>query len=360
MSIVVNTNVSATTASLNLSRANDSRRKSLARLSSGNRIVSSADDAGGFAEAYKLPSSVKRVEAVRNNVEDGVSYLQAQDGVPQVAGNVLDRMVELRTLVQYETKDTKNVENHFKEFLEVQRQFRHIYYEKCDGISLSAISLAKAAGATTDGAGGGSTTPAPSGAALRKVSISGKVLILSKTTIQTEGDNWRNSIQDDMPGTTGGLPSLGIGPNAKDPLLTLFTINLPDNVTYYDYDFLETCAPDHLQVSLYASASAGTKFAPYLGFSGNDVFATPAGSPGVQDAWDVKAENGAEKSRLNMSSELLAHKQTNLKATHNRIIDADMALESTRFARRKMLVQARVAMTVQANQLTNAVLTLLG
>ena len=69
MSIVVNT--SATTASLNLSRANDSLRKSLARLSSGNRIVSPADDASGLA-AYQLSSSLKRVEAVRNNVQNGV------------------------------------------------------------------------------------------------------------------------------------------------------------------------------------------------------------------------------------------------------------------------------------------------
>ena len=38
MPIVVNSNASATSASFNLSRANDSLRKSLERLSSGNRI----------------------------------------------------------------------------------------------------------------------------------------------------------------------------------------------------------------------------------------------------------------------------------------------------------------------------------
>ncbi|MDA0724199.1 MAG: flagellin, partial [Verrucomicrobia bacterium] len=40
MPIVINTNTAATTASFNLSKANDSLRKSLGRLSSGNRIVS--------------------------------------------------------------------------------------------------------------------------------------------------------------------------------------------------------------------------------------------------------------------------------------------------------------------------------
>ena len=71
MPIVVNTNSSATTASFNLSSANDALRKSLARLSSGKRIVSPADDAGGMAVAYKMASKLKRTEAVRSNVQNG-------------------------------------------------------------------------------------------------------------------------------------------------------------------------------------------------------------------------------------------------------------------------------------------------
>ncbi len=50
---------------------------------------------------------------------------------------------------------------------------------------------------------------------------------------------------------------------------------------------------------------------------------------------DARAENGAEQNRLNMTSELLVQNQTNLEAAHGRIMDADVALESTRFARQK-------------------------
>ena len=57
MPIVVNTNVSATTASFNLSRANDALRKSLSRLSSGKRIVSPADDAGDSRWPTSFPRS---------------------------------------------------------------------------------------------------------------------------------------------------------------------------------------------------------------------------------------------------------------------------------------------------------------
>ena len=70
MPIVVNSNASATSASFNLSRANDSLRSSLERLSSGKKINRSGDDAGGLAVAYKLESVGKRTKATVQNVQN--------------------------------------------------------------------------------------------------------------------------------------------------------------------------------------------------------------------------------------------------------------------------------------------------
>ena len=100
MPIVVNSNASATQASFNLSRANDALRQSLARLSSGKRINSPADDAGGLAVAYKLNSTINRSYAVIQNAQNSLSYLQVQDSALGVVGNILDRMAELRTMAQ--------------------------------------------------------------------------------------------------------------------------------------------------------------------------------------------------------------------------------------------------------------------
>ena len=75
---------------------------------------------------------------------------------------------------------------------------------------------------------------------------------------------------------------------------------------------------------------------------------------------DVRAENGAEQNRLNVATELLMQNQTNLEAAHGRIVDADMALESTRMARQNVLVQSSAAMLAQANQLTGIILQVLG
>ena len=63
---------------------------------------------------------------------------------------------------------------------------------------------------------------------------------------------------------------------------------------------------------------------------------------------DMRAENGAEQNRVMQRIDLLQSNLTNIEA-HGRIMDADIALESTRFARHNILVQASASMTAQAN-----------
>lgn len=140
MTIGFNTNTIATKASLNLSQANDALRRSLARLSSGNRIVDSTDDPGGISLAYKLNSRLIRTAAVKQNVQNSISFLQVQDGALQSAGNIVSRMSELRSMAQDITKNSTDVEYYSKEFLELQRQLSQIYRQKFNGVELFAVS----------------------------------------------------------------------------------------------------------------------------------------------------------------------------------------------------------------------------
>ena len=98
MPIVVSSNTTAATAPFNLSHTNTTFRKSSSRLSSGKRIVSPADDAGGLAVAYKLDSKLSRTEAVRQNMQNGLPYLQVQDGALPTVAKFADRMSKLRTM----------------------------------------------------------------------------------------------------------------------------------------------------------------------------------------------------------------------------------------------------------------------
>ena len=136
MSVVINTNYSATVAANNLASSNSMLQKSLNRLSSGSKIVSPADDAGGLAVSMKLSAAARRSGAAVINVSNTVSYLQTQDGVLKVAGKVLDRMGELRTLYTDPTKNDTDKANYDAEFTSLQEQLRSLSAETFNGNAL--------------------------------------------------------------------------------------------------------------------------------------------------------------------------------------------------------------------------------
>ena len=72
-----------------------------------------------------------------------------------------------------------------------------------------------------------------------------------------------------------------------------------------------------------------------------------------------RAQNGAEGSRLGFAAEMLTANRTNLEAANSRIVDVDVASESTKLARNSILVQASSAMLAQANTATQSVMRLL-
>ena len=77
------------------------------------------------------------------------------------------------------------------------------------------------------------------------------------------------------------------------------------------------------------------------------------------DLASYRANNGAEQSGLSFASELLVLNRTNLEAAVGRIVDVDVADESTQLAKWTTLTQAGTAMLAQANQSKQSVLQLL-
>src|SRR3984957_11897242 len=100
MSVIINTNMAAMIAANNLASSNASLQTSLTMLSSGSKIVNPSDDAGGLAVSMKLSAAATRDGAVESNIADTTSYLQTQDGALQVAGQIVDRISELKTMYE--------------------------------------------------------------------------------------------------------------------------------------------------------------------------------------------------------------------------------------------------------------------
>ncbi len=79
----------------------------------------------------------------------------------------------------------------------------------------------------------------------------------------------------------------------------------------------------------------------------------------IQRVATMRANNGAEQSRLGFASEVLTVNKANLESANSRIVDVDVAEESTRLARWNVLVQSGTAMLSQANQSSQIALRLL-
>ena len=129
MSLVINTHSAASAATVNLNRSNALLQKSLNRLSSGVKITSPADDAGGLAVSMKMAAAIRRTDAANSNVANAISFLQTQDGGLATAGKILGRISELRTLYSDVTKNTNDRANYETEFDQLKSQLIDITSE---------------------------------------------------------------------------------------------------------------------------------------------------------------------------------------------------------------------------------------
>ncbi len=270
MSVVINTNYAATVASNNLAASNSMLQRSLNRLSSGSKIVNPADDAGGLAVSMKLSAAAKRSGAAATNIGNSVSFLQTQDGVLKVAGKVLDRISELKTLYADPTKNADDKANYDAEFTQLQSQLTSLTDEKFNDVALFGSS-----DLTVQVSEDGSQT----------VTLSGKDLADSASGVGALTDSGVTSLADiDLSDITGAIQSVAT----------------------------------------------------------------------------MRANNGAEQSRLGFASEVLTVNKANLEAANSRITDVDVAQESTQLARWNILVQSGTAMLSQANQSAQVALRLIG
>jgi flagellin len=284
--ISINTNSAATAAAYNLGNINTSLQKSLQRLSSGSRINSSYDDAGGLAVSMKLSASIRRTEATQANVSNALAFLETQDGVLKSADKVVSRMSELAQLATDVTKSTSDLQLYQTEVNTLKSQLSSMLAEAFNGISLF-------------GGTAGTTVATGTNATI-------KTVVASQDGSQTIGISQANLA---FVSHSASIGSVGAG----------------------------------IDISTATGALA----------------AVTTLTSAIQNLATLRAGNGSEQSRMNFAADVLAINKTNLESANSRIIDVDVAEESTKLARFNILQQAGTAMLAQANQSTQSILRLL-
>jgi len=379
MPVSINTNYAATAASNNLALSNSMLQRSLNRLSSGSRIVSPADDAGGTAVAMRLSANAKRSGSAATNINNAVSLLQNQDGALKVGGKILERMAELQSLWNDATKNAEDKSLYDIEFNALQGQLRSLSEEKFNGVNIFGSTathiITSAAGDQTltisaKGVGATGTEGTPSkvtSSAYTTATAAGTVTIAGITIAVTTADtatSMMEKIRDNaelLGKATASLNSSGklVISNAIYGANDLVISGTAAALTALGISAGTTSdgtadTRDKISV-LMEAASLGDTFVDGVDLDVNEVI-----NDAQNEFASYRAHNGAEQNGLNFAAELLVLNKANLEAATGRIVDVDVADESTQLAKWTTLTQAGTAMLAQANQANSLVLKLLG
>jgi flagellin len=134
--MVINTNISAQSTAALLSQSSSMLSQSLARLSSGSKITSPADDSAGLAVSVELTAEMGRINAASNNVADANSFNQTQDGYLQQVSSALNRMSELAIQSQDVTKSDSDRSLYDQEFQTLASFIKDVATKDFNGVSL--------------------------------------------------------------------------------------------------------------------------------------------------------------------------------------------------------------------------------
>ena len=112
-------------ASLNtlnsLNANNTTMQKSLAKLSSGLRINTAADDAAGLAISEKMRGQISGLDQASANAQDSISMLQTAEGALDETTSILQRMRELSVEAASDTltdSDRTDIQSEFDELID--------------------------------------------------------------------------------------------------------------------------------------------------------------------------------------------------------------------------------------------------
>ena len=390
MALNIISNYAANVAHRNLSNSDEMATRSLAKLSSGTRVVSARDDAASMAIGARLNSQVEALKTATVNVGQANSMLQIADGGMATINDVLTRMKTLA--VQSASGNLSDTERGFlnDEFqaldLEITRVAASTAFngkqllsgQNAWGVDPGAVGTNIEA---ADGiAGFNVNNDATFTSNDDTISISFDNANNIMTLTNTDNANFSQSVDLTALSTatipTGSTANVEFGDlgitltlNSEFAFGTDITANNTFDVVDQpgadvSLDFQigsgNSATVDRLTFDLTAVSSAA------LGVGALNVDTqvnAQAAIAGVDTAIDTlqaaRAAVGVGQNRLDFAAQNLASSQENNEAARSTLMDLDVAAEMTKFTSKQILVQSGVAMLAQANQMPQNLLRLL-
>jgi flagellin len=328
MSINISTNTAALRAGAYLAQNNTKLQRSFDRLASGKKLSSPIEDPGGLAVSMKLNASINRLAGAQNNVQNATSFLEVQDGMLDTVGRIVDRMSELKGLASQDPmKSEQDRASYNNEFKDLQVQLYNISQQSFNGVSLFANH-------TTNDDGDVTST---------------QILFNAENTTRSNDNTL--TIFTSTEGSGGSKVSV-----FKSSLLSALTLKTNKDLagevgTTAYWETVEAANGDNKLVTFAASEIGNTIS---LGQVSVGVI-----TQALENISYLRAQNGGSQSRLAFNLESLTQQKTNMRAALGRIVDVDIAEESTNVAKYSILNQAAASMLAQANASMDVALMLL-
>jgi flagellin len=343
MPLNISTNTAALRAGSYLSQNNQLLQRSMDRLASGKKVTTPVGDPGSLAVSMKLSASINRLAGAVNNIQNAQSFLEVQDGMLDTVGRIVDRMSELKGLASQDPmKSDQDRASYNNEFKDLQVQLYNISQQSFNGMSLFANHSTNSDGVNTDQQvffNAKDTRRAldntidiytsGQGSSGSKVSIH-KAVLLSALTVRSNGDLAGSVVTADD--GTGG-DNVSDWDTVTGLTKTNFKPSTDQWVTFAAEEIADTIELDMISVGVITQALENIAY--------------------------LRAQNGGSQSRLAFNLESLTQQKTNMRAALGRIVDVDIAEESTNLAKYSILNQAAASMLAQANASSDVALLLL-
>lgn len=301
MALVINTNVTSLKVNNNLNRATSKAETAMERMSTGYKVNRAADDAAGFMISKGLQTQISGSEVATDNAQNAISILTTAEGV---LGTIQDNLMRMRDLTLqamnggYSASEVASLESEAQaRALEVNRQ--------ADAATFNKFKIFDKDKTADDEFVIQVGTRAEK--ATNTISITGVFYeaTLSKLTGDVVGGD----------STGGNFIKFTTGSTAGGDLAVK------------DYDDLGEI--------LNALDSAIDEVSSRMGIIGSTT------------------------NRLNSTIDSLTVTVENLSAANSRIVDADVAKESSEYTKQYILQQASASLLTQANQTPSLALSLI-
>jgi flagellin len=367
MGFVIQNNIAALNAQRNLNISSDAMNKSLARLSSGYRINSAADDAAGLAISNQFSADIASYKVGSQNVSQANALLQVAGGAMDQISNILTRLKELATQAASANagSNLSKINDEGNELInEINRIANSTQYA---GTAL--INGGFSAGNTTGGewdAVDNIYSVNVNNASSDTYTV-GYVAGTNALTITRDSDSVAQTVTLADGAQTVDFATLGISFNTTAAFdadtagaaMDTAELSVALGGTAYFQVGTSSDSNDRIGITLTSVTSTDLSVSKNLMLSALDAqgFLDDINAA-ISTLSDAQGAIGAAQNRLGYASANLSTTIQNYTAAQSTIKDVDMASEMTTFTKNQILVQAGTAMLAQANMAPQQVLSL--